>query len=273
MHTPLTQKFIHSKTARTLFLIVIASASVFLFVTSGRTSSSPLVISEFRFRGPNGANDEFVEIYNNTDTDHTVASSDGSSGYALAASDGNIRFVIPNGTVIPARGHYLGVNSVAYSLAAYPGGNGDASFTTDIPDNAGVALFNTSNAANFTLANRFDAVGSTNVANTLYREGAGISPILPFSIDHSFARLVPASGPGAGLPADSDNNGVQFLRRRRDAAVLQFHGLLRFRRHDRAGPDVVGCDHVAFTKQQRACQRWSGSDSKRAGHVQRSSVW
>ena len=179
MHTPLTQKFIHSKTARALFLSVIASASVFLFVTSGRTSSSPLVISEFRFRGPNGANDEFVEIYNNTDTDHTVASSDGSSGYALAASDGNIRFVIPNGTVIPARGHYLGVNSVAYSLAAYPAGNGnsasgDTSFTTDIPDNAGVALFNTANVANFTLANRFDAVGSTNVANTLYREGRGL---------------------------------------------------------------------------------------------------
>jgi hypothetical protein len=126
------------------------------------------VISEFRFRGPNGANDEFVEIYNNTDTDHTVASSDGSSGYALIASDGVIRFVIPNGTVIPARGHYLGVNSVAYSLASYPAGNGntatgDATFTTDIPDNNGVALFNTSNVANFTLANRFDAAGSTSV--------------------------------------------------------------------------------------------------------------
>src|SRR6185369_15197836 len=184
--------------------------------TSGRTSNSPLVISEFRFRGPNGANDEFVEIYNNTDIDHTVASSDGSSGYALAASDGNIRFVIPNGTVIPARGHYLGVNSVAYSLAAYPAGNGntasgDTSFTTDIPDNAGVALFNTANVANLTLANRFDAVGSTNVANTLYREGAGFSPLIPFSIDYSFARIVPASGPGAGLPVDSDNNGADFL--------------------------------------------------------------
>jgi len=94
------------------------------FVTPGRTSDSPLIISEFRFRGPNGANDEFVEIYNNTDADHTVLASDGSSGYALVASDGNARFVIPNGTVIPARGHYLGVNSVAYSLASYPAGNG-----------------------------------------------------------------------------------------------------------------------------------------------------
>ena len=26
-----------------------------------------MVISEFRVRGPNGGNDEFVELYNNTD--------------------------------------------------------------------------------------------------------------------------------------------------------------------------------------------------------------
>jgi hypothetical protein len=44
---------------RVLFLVLVASASVLLFVTTGRTSSSPLIISEFRFRGPNGANDEF----------------------------------------------------------------------------------------------------------------------------------------------------------------------------------------------------------------------
>src|SRR6476661_1301519 len=115
------------KLPRALFVVLVTTAAVLFFVTNGRTSTSPLLISEFRFRGPNGANDEFVEIYNNSDTDHTVTASDGSSGYALVASDGNARFVIPNGTVIPARGHYLGVNSVAYSLAAYPAGNGDAS--------------------------------------------------------------------------------------------------------------------------------------------------
>src|SRR3990172_8705832 len=35
-----------------------------------------LMISEFRLRGPNGANDEFIEIYNDTGADHTVASVD-----------------------------------------------------------------------------------------------------------------------------------------------------------------------------------------------------
>jgi len=100
MRISLNRKLLYSKFARAILLTFIASASVLLFVTSGRTSSSPLIISEFRFRGPNGANDEFVEIYNQTDSNFTVNSSDGSS-------DGVTRFVIPNGTVIPARGHLL----------------------------------------------------------------------------------------------------------------------------------------------------------------------
>ncbi len=70
------------------------------------------------------------------------------TGYGVAASDGVARCVIPNGTVIPNRGHYLCVNSVGYTSPVYPAGNGttatgDATYTTDIPDNAGIALFNT----------------------------------------------------------------------------------------------------------------------------------
>src|SRR5688500_8433270 len=106
-----------------------------------------LIISEFRVRGPNGANDEFIELYNNSGADHTVTAASG-TGYAVAASNGIARCVVPNGTVIPNRGHYLCVNSVGYSLASYPAGNGttatgDATYTTDIPDNAGIAIFNT----------------------------------------------------------------------------------------------------------------------------------
>ena len=54
-----------------------------------------LIISEFHLRGPNGANDEFIEIYNNSNNAVNVQASDGSSGYAVAASDGLVRFVIP----------------------------------------------------------------------------------------------------------------------------------------------------------------------------------
>ncbi len=186
-------------------------------------AATSLVISEFRVRGPNGANDEFIEIMNATGADHTVAG--GGTGYAVAASNGVARCVIPNGTVIPNRGHYLCVNSVGYSLASYPAGNGttatgDATYTTDIPDNAGIAIFNTSIQANFTLANRFDAVGSTSEANTLYKEGTGYPALVPFSIDYSFYRDNCGKGgsittfgacPGGGLVQDSNNNAADFV--------------------------------------------------------------
>lgn len=187
-------------------------------------NAGSLVISEFRVRGPNGANDEFIEIYNDFGADHTVADSGAGTGYAVVASNGVARCVIPNGTVIPNRGHYLCVNSVGYSLASYPAGNGttatgDATYTTDIPDNAGIAIFNTSIAANFTLANRFDAVGSTSEANTLYKEGTGYPALTPFSIDYAFYRddcgksgSITTMGPcPLSTPKDTNNNAADFI--------------------------------------------------------------
>src|SRR5262245_50049516 len=96
-----------------------------LFCTLGfcqLTASAQLGISEFRLRGPSGAQDEFIEVANNSGADHTVAAASG-TGYGIAASDGVTRCSIPNGTVIPNRGHYLCVNTGAYSLASYPAGN------------------------------------------------------------------------------------------------------------------------------------------------------
>ena len=142
----------------------------------------PLTISEFRLRGPAGATDEFIEIYNYQLTPHTVAAASG-TGYGVAASDGVTRCTIPNGTVIPARGHFLCVNASGYSLGSVPTGSsttasGDASYTLDIPDNAGIALFdNNSGGGSYTSASRVDAVGATSEANLLYREGAGYSPL------------------------------------------------------------------------------------------------
>ena len=183
-----------------------------------------LIISEFRVRGPNGANDEFIEIYNDNGANHTVAAISG-TGYAVAASDGNVRCSIPNGTIIPARGHYLCTNSVGYSLGSYPAGNGttatgDATYLTDIPDNAGIALFNNNTGgASFTLANRFDAVGSTSEANTLYKEGTGYPALTPFSIDYAFVRdecgkngSITTFGPcTVSTPKDTDNNASDFI--------------------------------------------------------------
>ncbi|HKS09792.1 MAG TPA: M36 family metallopeptidase [Pyrinomonadaceae bacterium] len=198
-------------------LIVTPRAFSCTPVAGPAATAGQLLISEFRVRGPSGANDEFVEIYNNSGADHTVSDSGAGTGYAVAASDGVARCVIPNGTVIPNRGHYLCTNSVAYSLSGNATGN--ATYTTDIPDNAGIALFNTSVAANFTLANRLDAVGSTSEANTLYKEGTGYSALTPFSIDYSFVRdecgkqgSITTFGncPSGGNYVDTNSNAVDF---------------------------------------------------------------
>ena len=188
-------------------------------------TAGQLVISEFRVRGPSGAQDEFIEIYNASGADHTVSAASG-TGYGIAASDGVTRCSIPNGTVIPNRGHYLCTNSASYSLGSYPAGNGttstgDATYTTDIPDNAGIALFNNNTGGgSYILANRLDAVGSTSEANVLYKEGAGYPALTPFSIDYSFYRDNCGKGgsittfgacPSGGLPVDTDNNASNFV--------------------------------------------------------------
>lgn len=82
-----------------------------------------VIFSEVRFRGPAGDEDEFIELYNNTDADIVVRSSDNSAGWAVVADDGVTRFVIPNNTFIPARGHLLAANANGYSLSAYPAGD------------------------------------------------------------------------------------------------------------------------------------------------------
>ena len=203
-------------------LSLVSAGLIAMILGISQVAAAQLIISEFRVRGPNGANDEFIEIYNNSGADHTV--NGGGTGYAVAASNGVARCVIPDGTVIPNRGHYLCVNSVGYSLASYPAGNGttatgDATYTTDIPDNAGIAIFNTDVPADFVLANRMDAVGSTSEANTLYKEGTGYPALTPFSIDYSFYRddcgksgsittfgVCPIS-----TPKDTNNNAADFI--------------------------------------------------------------
>ena len=204
----------------TIHMIVMAPAAEAQTATAGQ-----ILITEFRVRGPNGANDEFIELYNASGADHTVTPASG-TGYGVAASDGTTRCSIPNGTVIPNRGHYLCVNSVGYSLGSYPAGNGttatgDATYTTDIPDNAGIALFNNNTGGgSYILANRLDAVGSTGEANTLYKEGTGYPNLTPFSIDYSFYRddcgksgsiTTLGACPSGGLPVDTNNNATNFV--------------------------------------------------------------
>jgi len=171
------------------------------------TTAGQLVISEFRTNGPGGPNDEFVELYNTTAAPLVVQASDESSGLGVVASDGNLRCTVPNGTVIPTNGHYLCVNnSGAGSSPTISSSGPDATFTTDIPTDAGIAIFNSTST--FSFATRLDAVGSTAEANTLYKEGNGYPALGRTStLDHCLYRDLRPNG----QPKDTGNNESDFL--------------------------------------------------------------
>jgi uncharacterized repeat protein (TIGR01451 family) len=181
--------------------------------------ASPVIISELRSSGPNGAADDFVELLNTTDADIVVASTDGSSGWSIVKSGAGcsdtpvVVGVVPNGTVIPARGNYLFTGS-GYSLAGYAAGNGttatgDAALTSDIEDGRNVGLFTVSNIANISSVNRYDAVGfGTNTADNcdLLREGNTLTPNSGFAVDYSFVRKVEK-----GQTVDTTDNAADFI--------------------------------------------------------------
>jgi uncharacterized repeat protein (TIGR01451 family) len=179
-------------------------------ITANSTPGT-VVISELRTSGPAGSDDEFVELQNNTGSDITVQASDSSTGWALVKSGNDcsatpvIVAVIPNGTVIPARGNYLLVGS-AYSLNAYA--TGDQTLTLNIEDDHNVALFNTADLSNFQTATRLDAVGfGANTGNNcdLLREGATLQPASSSTSEYSFVRQV-----DKGETKDTNDNAADF---------------------------------------------------------------
>ena len=117
------------------------------------------------------------------------------------ASAGSTLFVIPDGTTIPARGHFLGVNTAGYSLINYGGAGaaaGNASFLTTLGVDQGVALFDTT--AYTGLSTPLDSVGFVGNGSQ-YFEGVAIpaAAITPgVGADHSFMRRY-FTGAGTGL--------------------------------------------------------------------------
>ncbi|MFL6211217.1 MAG: carboxypeptidase regulatory-like domain-containing protein [Pyrinomonadaceae bacterium] len=179
------------------------------FIRTVTVNAGDVLINEFRPRGPGAASavNDFVELLNNTDHGITVNVTDGSSGWLLQASTGApgpINFIIPNGTTIPAHGHYLGANSSGYNLQPY--GTPDVFYDGDLPDGAGVALFSTTNAAALDAAHRLDAVGFSTEANTVYREGAGLPSPGANPGNFSFVRKL-TTGPAR----DTNDNAQDFV--------------------------------------------------------------
>jgi hypothetical protein len=194
-------------------------------------AAGTFLISELRTSGPGGAGDDFVELYNNSDSPLTVAASDASGGFGLFKMGADCSATpvligtIPNGTVIPARGHFLFVGS-AYGLANYGGTGaaaGNQTLSSDIENDRNVAIFTTATVANISSANRLDAVGfgtNTGAVCDLLREGTTLPALSGSTLEYSFFRDEcgkkgnPAQfGPCTigGTPADTNVNGDDFI--------------------------------------------------------------
>jgi len=173
-------------------------------------SSGQVLITELRLRGGVGGNDEYVELYNNTNLDITVSTSDGSDGWALDGPVAGTRVniaVVPVGTVIPARGHYL---LAASSFSLNSRATGDFFYSTGaangVDDNTGVALYSTSNRANFAVGNRLDAAGFAG-APLQDREGTGFPNIATNDGDYALVRRLDFSG----FYVDTTDNANDFV--------------------------------------------------------------
>src|SRR5687767_1502859 len=127
-----------------LLLVCSALALFAPLVVSLHATSSTVVISEFRVRGPNGGNDEFIELYNLSSAPVDM------SGWKVRGSNatGGIsdRATVPAGTVLGPGCFYL-LTNVGTSGGPYSGAvAGDQSYSTGITDTGGIALTLASNA-------------------------------------------------------------------------------------------------------------------------------
>jgi hypothetical protein len=181
----------------------------------GAAPPSQILISEFRFQGTAGGNDEFIELYNNTNSPITVADTAGGTGYAVVGTNTTGTFsnrcTVPNGTVIPARGHFLCTNNGAagYSLGGYAAG--DVNYATGIVAGGGVAVFSTTTAAAWGTSTRYDAVGFSGITGTtLFTEGTALLPAGGIAVNGEYAFIRRAMNSSGGLPIDTDSNQADF---------------------------------------------------------------
>ena len=98
-------------------------------------SPNGVVVSEFRFRGPAGGNDEFVELLNTSGVDVDI------SGYKFigcsTTAPTGTRATVPTGVTLEPGEHYLFTNS---GTAGYSGTvPGDTTYTTGVADTGGRA--------------------------------------------------------------------------------------------------------------------------------------
>ena len=153
-----------------------------------------LLISEFRTRGPAGAADEFVEIYNPTTTTLPI----GGLRIRASNSSGTIsdRVTITAGATLGPGCHYLLANgsSRGYSGTTPP----DQTYNVGITDNGGIAITGSNGTS------VIDAVGMS--GGSAFNEGNMLTP-LSGTADQSYERK-PGGSFGNGV--DTNDNAGDF---------------------------------------------------------------
>jgi hypothetical protein len=160
--------------------------------TSTATFPPPayVVISEFRTRGPNGAGDEFIELYNPTGAAVNI------SGWLLKRSSGcgttlNTIATINSGVTLQPGQHYLLVSNSGASISG-----ADQTFSPGIVNDGGIALLTASGIV-------VDQVGMC--TTTHFLESPPL-PALPNDADQSYERK-----PGGSTACqDTDHNADDF---------------------------------------------------------------
>ncbi|HEX3282321.1 MAG TPA: lamin tail domain-containing protein [Pyrinomonadaceae bacterium] len=158
-------------------------------------AAGQLLISEFRTRGPAGASDEFVEIYNPTTMTQVIG------GLRIRASNGSSavsdRVAITAGTTLGSGCHYLIANSASggYSGPVPP----DQTYGTGITDDGGIAI----TQSNGTTV--IDSVGMSN--GSAFKEGTPLTA-LSANVNQSYERK---PGRTFGNGTDTNNNSADFL--------------------------------------------------------------
>ena len=158
--------------------------------------STNIVISEFRVRGPNGGNDEFVEIYNLSGAPVNIG------GWKIRGSNASAsvsdRAIVTAGTVLQPGCHYLFTNSNA-TAGPYSGAvAGNQTYNVGIGDDGGLAVTLPDNTI-------VDQVGMS--AGSAFKEGTPLANLGSTNLNRGYERK---PGGVAGSGTDTDNNTTDF---------------------------------------------------------------
>ena len=200
-----------TRIARSLLLLALLSGLYaglvgpkMLFVSAApleAASPGDVVISEFRTRGPAGASDEFIELFNPKGAPISI----GGWEIRVLTGTGNeaVRATIPDGFVLDPGRHYL----VAISSGGGYSGSFVLSYTTGIVDDGGIAVFDDNGV-------KIDSVGM-NIAS-IYNENTFLSP-LTGSANQSYERKLGGIG---GSCIDANDNATDFQLITSDPQIL-----------------------------------------------------